>query len=288
MASTEEILSLYPQYEFLLHHPEIGKVLRKAADEGWDGVKLEAALHETKWWKATWPSMRRWEAIDKVDPGGAKNERAQADFELRQMVDRLGIQMNDAEVRYISEFWLRHGKDEWWLLDNLGAWVRKHPRRVDLRKGGELAGRVATMKELAAEYLVPLDDATARQWALDEWTGAKSTEWFQSYFVNQSKKRFTFIEDELDRGMTVREYFTPVVNAVAQELEMAPNQINLMDSKWSQIVSAIDDDGKYRPMTVTEAQRWAREQEEYQFTQGADDKAAALETTLLQRMGVMR
>lgn len=283
-STDDKIRSLYPQFTAWLDHPELGGILREAAEGGWDSARLEGAIHNTTWWKTTWPQLREWQYVTSRDPGAAGKARERAHYEVDTMFSRLGVKLPDHVRGSLVEGYLGHGRDEWYLQKQIGDMLRKDHSLIE--HNGELANYKNQIIQRGAQYLVGVDAGTATSWAIDQWTGAKSQQWFDSYYADQAKKRFTWLGDEIDAGTTPAEWYAPVVSSVAQQLERDPSSINLMSPEWSELLEVYDEGtGKIRPRTMGEAVRWARKQESYRFTQGAQDRASEVSEFLLRTFG---
>lgn len=284
LASNADVLAVYPQFAAYLNHPELGPIIRQAARDGNGAAELEGKLHQTKWWKSTWPAMRSWQFLTQEDPRSAEKEREQAKFEIGQLYHRLGIMHSGADLTYMAEHFLMNGKDEWFLLQSIGRMLKKEPQR--LKQSGELQKNIMTVKDIGAQYAVDLDDLTAQTWAIDMFTGHANSDRFTAYAAGEARKRFAPIAEYLDQGMTVRDFLAPAINTVARELELEPNAINLLDPRWSQMLQVKEQGiGTERMMTAEEARVFARTQNEYQHTGNAKDQAAELGQTLLEKMG---
>ena len=117
--------------------------------------------------------------------------------------------------------------------------------------------------------------------------GSLSREGVESLLRNEAKSRFTWLAPQIDSGMTPQDLFGATRNAVAQELEIDPNQIDLNDSNWSIITSPIVDGQTTRSMNFYEAQRWARQRPEWRLTDRANRQASEIGLNLLKTMGVV-
>jgi hypothetical protein len=172
------------------------------------------------------------------------------------------------------------------LFSRLGKELMENP---DLVSGnGQLAAKMQEYRTLASDYLLEYDDGVYTRMAINEWMQADSREGIQERFRQQAKKRYSHLGDLLDQGITVKQAMLPMTNAVARTLEMSPDQVNLNEARWRELVEFDDpDSGKRRTMTTSEAERWARRQDEFQYTAMAREETYSMATALLETMGAI-
>ena len=125
-------------------------------------------------------------------------------------------------------------------------------------EAGDLTALRDDVKRIGSDYLVNTTDSTAQNWAMKIASGEMSQEGVRSAMLKQAKARFSWMSDELDSGITPRDYFAPVKNVIAQELGVASEEVNLMDSKYLKMIEKVGDDGKPRAATLDEAMMTAR------------------------------
>lgn len=70
-------------------------------------------------------------------------------------------------------------------------------------------------------------------------------------------------------------------------LEMDPDQIDLMSSKWSSVVDSVGANGERRPMTLYEVQKFVRSTPEWDTTHNAYEEAVQLGEVLGRTFGMV-
>lgn len=288
MATLEEITERYPQFAAFFHHPELGPLLQQATDEGLGAVELQGRLHQTQWWNKTWADWRQLEVLRGTDPAEYRQREVQAKYELESVFKNLGIdpKKHPDLVNQTTAKWLQRGKDDWFLYAEIGSLLRKDHSL--LSSGGALGARVAAYKAKAADYLLDYDDTALTNMAIGEWQQRDSEEAIENRMRQQAIRQYAHLQDELERGMTVRQLASPLLNAVAKTLEINPEDIDLNSEKYRQLIDYVDSDsGKRRMMTTSEADRYARRQESFQYTKTARDEAHAMALELMQSMGAI-
>lgn len=289
MATDAEILERYPQLSGFLNHPELGPLLRKAADEGWDTQRLQGGVYDTQWFKSNWANSRQLELLKSTDPAEWQVRTDEAKFNVRSLLSRLGIAWGQHSPGMLDELtteWMRRGQDDWYLFSEISRRVRDNPALVS--GSGSIAAKVSEYREMAANYLLQYDDDALTSMAMREWAQQEDAQAIEQQFRAQAIKRYAHLAEQLERGMTVRQIMQPMVNTVAQTLEMSADQIDLNQGRWQAIVNYQDpNDNKTRTMSISEAERFARQQKEFEFTQTARDESYTMAHDLIREMGAI-
>src|SRR5690348_11276268 len=58
-----KIAEQYGYVGAILDNPEVGGLLRQAANNGWTKERLQGAIFQTNWWKTTSATARAWEVL---------------------------------------------------------------------------------------------------------------------------------------------------------------------------------------------------------------------------------
>lgn len=66
-----DVASKYPQYLWALHDPELGPLVREAAQNGLDAGQLQGKLYNTPWWRTHGQAARNFMALQGSDPAEA-------------------------------------------------------------------------------------------------------------------------------------------------------------------------------------------------------------------------
>lgn len=289
MATVSEITERYPQFAWAFEHPTLGPLLQAAADKGWTAVELQGELHKTDWWKTTWADARTLEVLRGTDPAEYNKRWWQTASEVSTLITKLGISHNDPNfnlVGAVTDQWLRYGKDDWAIFNILGGLLDKDHSLVG--SDGELAAKKADYREFASQMLLDFDEGTLNKWAINEWRGTDTADNVKNRIRQQAIANYGHLEDQLQRGLTVRDLASPLLNQVARLLEVSPEELDLT-GKWRSLIDFQDpDSGKRRMLTGWEAELMARKQTEFQNTKTARDEASELSVRLLEEMGAAK
>lgn len=252
-----------------LSNPEIGPILRQAALEGWDEGRMYGAVQSTDWWRSTASTARQWDALVAEDPASAAAQAGQTAAAIQNRARSLGLSIDAGTIQELALTATRNGWTDAQTVDQLLQSVNW--AAID---GGDLTALRDSVKQIGGQYLVSVSDATAQEYAVAIASGEMTEAGVQSIMQRQAKERFTWMADTIDQGITPSQYFAPVRDTIARELEMSADSIDMMDSKWLGMLEVPGEDGKPRAATLNEARMAARRQPEYAHTQGAQELAS--------------
>lgn len=265
-----------------LRHPEIGRIIAQAAEEGWDEARLMARLQETDWWTETSSTERAWDQLRFENPGDAAEARERTEARIRDQALRLGIHIRPRRLSRLVEDSLRYGWSEELIVDAIVAEARY--------RGGDLPiGSIATdTRNIAAlrhRYLLPANERGAFRFARRIAAGEMTMEDVDAFFARRAATLYPHLADQLTNGVSVIDLFDSQIGAIADELELDPDSIDLTDPLWSQIVTHTDEAGNTRSMTIGEARRLARSQPGFRVTERAREQGSSLALTIAQKFG---
>lgn len=285
-----KITSTYPAFAYLLDIPEIGNLLARAAQEGWDTTRLQSQLYATRWWKTHSQTARNWDTLVATDPGEARRQRAIRIDEVANEVRRLGTNLKQWDIVAIAEASLRGG----WDPTRITQRIAQMSRGKGLQSSGEIRATMQDLRALGKQYAVNISNDTLGNWAFAMATGRLTEDGIRSHMVNIAKQRLDprgenkVLRAALDQGLTVRDAYAGVIETVAAELEMDASRVDLTNNFYGQLLDFADDDGTQRPMTQTEATQWARKQDAWQQTTRAKESYAQLANQISAKFGIRK
>lgn len=287
-AVRRKIQTTYPAFAYLLDIPEVGNLLAKATTEGWDTTRLQAQLYATRWWKTHSQTARNWDTLVATDVAEAKRQRAIRISEVSNEVRRLGIKLKQWDIVGIAEGSLRGGWDPTRITQRIVEMGRGRP----LEAAGDIRATMQSLRALGRQYAVNLSNPTLQNWSMAMATGRLTEDGIRANIVNIAKDRLDpqrkndVLRDALDSGLTVRDTYAGVIEAVSGELEVDPSRVDLADDYWGKLLDHVDDQGVARPMTQTEAIQWARSQGAWQKTGKAKESYAGLANAMATKWGL--
>jgi hypothetical protein len=275
-------------FSYFLNIPEVGQALRDAANAGEDANRLYQRIANTNWWKQTSAAARTWDALVAEDPATAQAKRNQMTVLIRNMAGEGGISYD--QVAGLVEPALRLGLDEASIRSAIASSITWTNSGASSR-GGDLPGSIGEavqrIQQTAQDYFVLIGDRTAFEWGRKIFSGEMTLEGAASEIRRQAISKFPNLAEQIGQGFTLNDLFDPYRQEIARTLEMAPEAVDFVgDPRWQRVLSVADsNNGKVRPMTLSEAVQYARKQDEFRTTRTANQEGASLARAITENMG---
>ena len=286
-AWVDKVKKDYPSYVDYLNQPEIADVLHKSIDRGLNPAETLSQLQQTTWWRNRTETQRQWVLQGYQDPHTQFNSMMHQYVEIQRSAQLLGINPPANFMMGLADDVLSGGADQEQVMDALANWAFQHNDFND----GVLGATMDSVIQKSHDYLIPMSEKGAAPWARDIVSNRSNMDAFTTSIKDWAKARFgdKGIRDAIDRGMTVREYADPYVQAASKLLGVNPGDINMEDSKW---ISALDwadpaNKGQRRAQTLDEWNRNLRTDSRYgyDFSDTAKDEAAQFVSNLQNLFG---
>lgn len=280
----DEVKRQFGYLSVYLDHPEIGPILRQAADGGWTQDRLQAALFSTNFWKTTSAAQREWQLLRSSDPAEATKRVSDMQVQLRNLVDQQGFgdRFTDANLSQLAEVFLSQNMPQEQIQRALFAQL---PYLQGRTPQGTAGLTMAQVKRRAQDFGLPMSDEAAYSWSTRIASGQATQDAVEVYLRDQAKSRYSWLAADIDRGATIRELFDPMLQQTAQLLEMDPSKIDLTNNKFSGLIDFVDDNGTRRSMTLSEAGQAVRSMSEWQTTDNAKQAASQAADSILKSFG---
>lgn len=238
-----------------------------------------------------------WSVIGKARPGsggrgygggggGASiaEQEASAAAGIKNQAETLGVHLDDGELAYVAKV----AVGSKWSNEQLNDWLigRATTDQAAGKLGlGTVSRGVDEIKQMAANQLITISDDTARGYSLKIQSGEMDPAVLQSLFQQQATARYAWAESALSKGITMKDYLLPSRDAIANELEKPADSIDMMDSKWLDMMQTIDSKGATRAATQSEITSRVRKLDEFKSTNRAKDLTSQAAMYLRQYMG---
>lgn len=208
-------------YSLALAIPELHQLLNKAIQSGQTASEFQNAIENTKWYRQHSDSVRQAIVLKQSDPSTYQKNLQQATAHVSSVAQQLGVtpgtELNGIATRFMSEGW----ND-----DQLLQFFRK--AHVAWNMGGGAAGQaMQQMREIAANYGVPVTSQAYGIWARDIATGRMNIDNFTQRMIENAKSIYPGLQSGLDSGQTTKQLADPYIAKMADTLELDPNTI-----KW--------------------------------------------------------
>lgn len=283
----QEIRRKYGFMAWALDLPEIGDLLRRGATEDWDEATFRGELYKTEYWKTHNQAMREFDRLVNEDNAQAAHLITAKRDEMRKMASAMGLTLDPNTEFEMSVQALRFGWDETQTqnaLANQLAFDGGGPTNVGA--GSNLGAFMSRLNQFESDYMIHISQETKNDFIRRYARGEIDEAGVNNYFLTQAKSRRPYLSEQLDQGITVRNYFAPYIEQTAKLLEISPSEVDLLDNpKYAQMTEMAGADGKIRPMTLYEAGRYIRGLEDYKLTRQANETGASYSEAILRTFG---
>ena len=213
--------------------------------------------------------------------GGASKDQqyAQAKASLSDQAAQLGLQLDDASLNALAKTVV----DGNWSNDMVMDYLV--PGAQNTTNAGSITAGVDMIKKMAADQLLVVSDATAREWSAKLASGQTTLDGVATMLQAQATARYAWAAPQIAQGISVRDLMLPSRDRIAQELEMNPEEIDLLDSKWLSMTQTTDEKGVTRAATDSEVIMRARKDPQWANTRSAAATASNVTTMLRDYFG---
>ena len=246
-----KVRNQYPELAWLLDDPEMRELLFNAVrPDGYSAARFQAELLGTNWWQTPSESARLYDTNLHTAPAEARRLLDQQTTVLRQQALALGVRPSGGIIRELAEKSLRMGWNEQQTQNHLVRLLDLDAKRIR----GSAGVTQGSLKQLANEYGVPLNDKTLDRWTKQILRGDTTGDAYQTYLKEQATSLYPSLSGALERGVTVRQYADPYIQIAAEDLGINPDDVDLRDPKWSRAL--VQNDPKTGDRTAMNLYDW--------------------------------
>jgi hypothetical protein len=220
----------YPQMLPFITEPGIFDILKQAIEHPaeWSPERFTAAIQNTPFFKNTPLNQRQWYVLDVTDPATARQRKEDASIGVRQIAQQLGLNVSAYDSAIISLNAAVNG----WDASRIKMELVAHSNGASLGPGG-IGDTMTQFEGYAASQGVPVNHNDLYWWAANTEGGNVTEAGFRDFITQQAINLYPALRPSLEQGMTVAQYAAPYFQLAANELGINPNQINLLNPKWT-------------------------------------------------------
>ncbi len=266
--------------------PELKSLFNKAVKGGWTPSKFQAELRDTKWWKKSPESTRKWLTLQYGDPATAKQQLNQMQIKIAQMAKGLGLSgasVSGKNMRSIALQAIMGGWDENQIRYDLG-------KRLVFR-GDARVGEAGENYDKLEEYAYNMGIGTSDKWIEGRLkkvaSGVMTMQDIESEIRVMAKSLFPQWSKQLDAGQTVADIASPYFSSMAQILELPGGSVNLFDPKIKKALQYKDPTtGQNTVKPLWQFENELRSDDRWKGTQNAQNSMMQVAHQVLADFGV--
>lgn len=264
--------------------PEINSILQQAIQGKWTPDRFVMSVANTNWWRTTPDATRQWVIQSATDPASVEKQLLVGSDKIRRLSQEMGLALPDIEQA--RKLWL-HGH-----LLGLGDEELKASIARSLAGGtggGDMGRMVNEMFKMASDYGYSSGDlsgeilATARGFLGNSGT-ADITGW-QSKMIEYAQSKFAPYAEDIRGGKTVADIARPIVDRVANLLEMNPDALDFNDPLLKKALTEWG--AENRAYSLNEIENFARQDSRWKTTDNAMESSVKLLTEIGKTFGVL-
>ena len=206
--------------------------------------------------------------FDDSDGQSQANSIASVLAVLKDRAAKLGMSMDEDTLRQVATVAVKSNWNDTQIMDRLLEGFNFGELQT-----GDMTAFADTTRQLGTNYLVTLTDQRIADLTQRAFAGELSEEAILQMIQQQAIAEMPFLESYIDRGLRPIDAFGSLVGTAARELELDENEIDLMDSKWRDMMVQQNNDGTQRLATMGEVRQAVRDLPEWQSTEAAQNNA---------------
>jgi hypothetical protein len=152
-------------------------------------------------------------------------------------------------------------------------------------EGGDLKAQVDGIKTMGRNFLIPLDDKAAQDYAMRLSSGELSQEGIMNIFRTQALTVNPWAKSAIEQGLTPADILKPHQQYIAQSLEIDPGMVDIADDKYLKMMTVADQTGGTRVATLSEVRKNVRQDARWANTSEARDLGSSMASMVARIFG---
>lgn len=272
-------------YDVFKNDPEMSAFIQRLMREPeMSDEMFMAELQKTNWWRTTNATARDYARRQIEDPATLGTEIQNQKAQLRQLALDRGFTVNEAALDDAALKMVQFGFSQQIALNHLGQLTLEAAQGPS----GLVRGYYGqSIREISAQFGVPLSETTLTKWAGDLATGNQTLASFEAYARDLAKNLYPTLSGGFDRGLSFGQMTDPYAQVASRILEIPATQVDFTDPKWAQAFTMKNEKGEQVPMSFGEWSDYLRTNPSfgYEYTDEAVNKAYSVVNQLAELFG---
>lgn len=270
---------------FFNSNPELKALLQQATAGGWNEARFVAALQNTKWFRTSSESYRKYVALQKGDPATLKQQLIEGGNRIQNIAGQIGAPLSWKDASALADTALKMG----WGEDHIKRYLST---KLSIDKSGRFtSGAAATLqsqfKQTLADYGISMSDQTLQGYVRQGVQGMQDASSFKNYAQYLAASKYVALKDRIMAGETVRQIADPYIQSYGKVLEVNPENLSIDDPLIQRALQAKDGKGKPTTQTVYDFENALRNDPRWAKTNNARDTMTNTANAILKSFGVV-
>lgn len=215
--------------DVLKHNKQIRDLVKQAVKEGWDGALFQAHLKNTKWWRTTSDSQRKYFMLRYEDPATYKDKIKKYNFSINQMAVQIGLtdQYKSGKASKLLQNAVLHKMRDGWSDAQLKAYLSQAIGMHD----GEFFGDAGEAYDQVFQLAYQNGLSFSKDWYTKNMravvSGKTTVEALDAGIRSQAAAKYYAFANQIRAGQNVMDLAAPYIQSVAQILELPVTDIDL-------------------------------------------------------------
>lgn len=268
---------------FFNSFPELKKILNRATKEQWDADLFKAHLKNTKWWRTTQDSVRKVEAMKKMDPATYKATVAASRAAVEQLAVKTGAILSGKALDKLANNIVSYGWNDAQIQSFLGNYIKFNDKHVL----GGLAGQAyEQLRTTAYDNGVSMSEQTLKNAAAYVVKGVSTMEEQIGNIRGIAMGQYPAYADQIKAGQSMADIAQPYVQSMAKIMELPQTDVDMFNPKIKMALGQAGKDGKPSPMSITDFENLLRSSPDWRRTQAAGNSVMNIGRQVLTNMGI--
>jgi len=210
----------------------------------------------------------------------AAQRAAQIEAEIKNIAGQFGIQGDWSELASTA------ASNNWnaaMIRDHLAEMLNEEM----INREGIVSSTASKVRQLAGQYYVNVSDSEVFDWAKRLAAEDIDEDTIMEQIKGRAKAKFSSLSEIIDSGTTVRDYFRPHRETIAQLMDLSPDQVDLVnDARWLPVLENLSGQER-RPMNLYETGQYVRSLADWKETSSARNLASDVSVSVARIMGVL-
>lgn len=269
--------------------PSLKAIFEEAISQGWyksdTGLsRFQAAIRNTKWWTSRSDAQRKFDEMSFGDSATLHAQIGQEADSIKAQAAQDGITLTGADAWNAAKIALRNGMTDQEVANTISTHFAYNPDQAYTGKSGSA---IDAIKQMAADYYVPVTDAQMQKWVQQVDAGTLDPNSLSDYFKQQATSLFPNLKQQLDAGQTVKSVADSYKSLMAQTLELDPNGIADNDPTVMKALQYKDpSSGEQTTMPLWQYQQQLKQDPRWLQTENAHNSLVGATQDLMKQWGL--
>ena len=279
-------------YSLINENPDIKTLFQTAIKEKWAEdttgtaqAKFMSRLRETKWWKTQSDEWRKLAVLKANDPTTYRLRMAEAQQKLSTIAGNMGATVGPAFRDEIIKQAISGGWDDARIEQAMAGQIMRDQSGSLLGKAGQLE---TELMKLGRNNGLNFSKDFYVNAARSVLSGMKSADEWGKWIREQAAQQYGAYADQIRAGVDLKEAASNITTAVAGELELDPEQVNLGDKVVQQALTNVDEKGNPAVLPLWKVKELARQDDRFIRTNTSQAAVANIGADILKKWGVWK